>query len=418
MFYDVCIAGGGASGLTAAIAAARQGASVLILEHLDKTGKKILATGNGKCNLTNLSIRKNAIDKDAFRGSHPDFAFSVLNRFDAEDTIRFFESLSLYTMDRDGYVYPMSEQALTVSDALKWECASLKIDIVCGEHLKRISKKKAYLLQTDKNTYQADKVILAMGGSSQKKLGSDGSGFDLVSSLGYQVQPQIPALCALYCKEAFFKELAGIRIRSKICLHAGNQTYHSEGELQLTAYGLSGIPIFQISRYAGFALLKKQKVTASIDLLPASSALQLERILQSQIENHPKWTIKMILSGLLNKKLVPVILKLSGISQEAAAGTLSKKQKADLIRQIKAFDVTITKTADFEASQVTAGGVDTNQIDPVSMESKRHKGLYMVGEMLDIDGTCGGYNLQWAWATGFIAGTHAGRNKYVKGKSN
>ena len=242
MIYDVCIIGGGASGLAAAIAAGREGASVLVIERMDKTGKKILATGNGKCNLTNQAIRRGCISSGVYRSGQEVFPLHVLENFDAGDTLAFFESMGLYTKARDGYVYPMSEQAASVRDILCWELAEQKVDVVTGQEVKKIRvggkglSKGGFTVYSVDNVYQCRKLIMACGGASASKLGSNGSGYRLAECLGHHVSAPVPALCALHCKEKYFKELAGIRLQGRgRLLTGGKRGAGDSGENQMTA---------------------------------------------------------------------------------------------------------------------------------------------------------------------------------------
>lgn len=411
MVYDVCVIGGGASGLAAAIAAARKGASVLILERMDKTGKKILATGNGKCNLTNTGIIRRHIAKDAYRSSQKQFPARVLAGFDVNDTLAFFESLALYTKNKDGYIYPLSEQASAVGDSLRWELAELKADIVTGEEVVQIQKTKngsergRFLVKTNKNHYKSLQLILAAGGRSNSALGSNGSGYELCRQLGHHILPVVPALCALRCKEKFFRELAGIRVQGKVQIMIdGRLAAYDQGEVQLTAYGISGIPVFQVSRYAAYGLYEHREVTAVLDLMPEVSDDKLLQLLDNQIKMHPCRTMGMILSGLLNKKLAACLTKICHMDGDKPCRQINQHRLMSLVTLIKKMEVNITDTNGFEQSQVTAGGVDTREINADNLSSKIVPGLFIVGELLDVDGICGGYNLQWAWATGILAG--------------
>ena len=422
MIYDVCVIGGGASGLAAAIAAGREGASVLVIERMDKTGKKILATGNGKCNLTNQAIRRNHIPVGVYKSGQEAFPLHVLEDFDAGDTLAFFESMGLYTRERDGYVYPMSEQASSVRDILCWELAEQKADVVTGQEVKDIkvtgkaTAKSCFSVYTDKTSYQCHKLIMACGGASSSKLGSNGSGYRLAENLGHHVSAPVPALCALHCKEKYFKELAGIRLQGRVKLFTGGKpAAEDNGEIQLTAYGISGIPVFQVSRYASKALRIKKPVTAVLDLMPAVSEKRLRARLLWQMHASPKWTMRMVLSGMMNSKLAACLLKCAGIDGGQPCHKVDSAALERLIAMVKQHEVHITATNDFEQSQVTAGGVDTREINEKNMASKLVDGLYFVGELLDVDGICGGYNLQWAWATGVLAGSDAGRSCRVKG---
>ena len=422
MIYDVCVVGGGASGLAAAIAAGREGASVLVIERMDKAGKKILATGNGKCNLTNNAIRRGHILSGVYRSGQEAFPLHVLEEFDAGDTLAFFESMGLYTKERNGYVYPMSEQAATVRDVLCWEMAAQHADVVTGQEVKEIgvntkgTQKGSFKVFTDQSVYQCRKLILACGGTSSSKLGSNGSGYRMAEQMGHHIVAPVPALCALHCREKYFKELAGIRLQGNICLFTdGRLAVEDHGEIQLTAYGISGIPVFQVSRYASKALRVKKTVTAVLDLMPAVSENALRARILWQIHGNPKRTIRMVLSGMMNSKLAACLLKQSGIDGSLPCNRIKNAAIEQLIGSIKHHEVHITAANDFEQSQVTAGGVDTREINEKNMASKKVEGLYITGELLDVDGICGGYNLQWAWATGVLAGADAGRSCHVKG---
>lgn len=411
MIYDVCVIGGGASGLAAAIAAARNGASVLVLDRMDKAGKKILATGNGKCNLTNAGIDRRYMDKAAYRSRQSSFPMKVLAGFDAGDTLAFFESLALSTKNKDGYIYPMSEQASAVCDSLKWELAELKADVVTGEEVIQIQKmrngsgKDRFVVKTHINHYQSSQVILAAGGQSNSALGSNGSGYELCRQMGHRIVPVVPALCALRCREKFFKELAGIRVQGKVqIIIDGCPASADRGEIQLTAYGISGIPVFQVSRYAAYGLYEHRDVRAVLDLMPDMEEYRLYERLSELMADHPGRTMRMILSGFMNKKLAACLTKICHLEGERPCQTVGRQQLSSLVRLIKKMEVHITDTNGFEQSQVTAGGVDTREINAKNLSSKIVPGLFIVGELLDVDGICGGYNLQWAWATGILAG--------------
>lgn len=421
MIYDVCVIGGGASGLAAAVSAGREGASVLVLERMDKTGKKIQATGNGKCNLTNAAIVRWHIPAGAYRCRQRNFPVQVLNAFDCGDTLSFFESMGLYTRNRENYIYPLSEQASAVGDALKWGLAENKTDVMTGEEVCSVQiikdvRQGRFLIKTDKAVYRSRKLILATGGKSAEKLGSNGSGYELCRQLGHRILPVVPALCALCCREKYFKELAGIRLQGRIqLLIDGKVAAEDRGELQLTAYGISGIPVFQVSRYGAYGLLDRRDVRAVLDLMPDLDQEILMARLLYQTKAHPEWTMGMILSGMMNRKLALCLLKLCGSDSSFTCRQAGKRLLSALVSRIKHMEVHITGTNGFEQSQVTAGGVDTREIDAYNMSSKIVRGLYITGELLDVDGICGGYNLQWAWATGVLAGMDAGRSYNDKG---
>ena len=429
MIYDICVAGGGASGMAAAISAAREGAGVLVLEKMDRLGRKILATGNGRCNLTNNNIKKSAGNLP-YRCSQQDFPGKISASFDSGDALVFFRSLGILTCQRGEYVYPMSLQASAVRDALEREISSLKnIRVRTEKKKKSVKKDKAFFsIETeDGKIFRSRKLIISCGGRSSSKLGSDGSGYGLCKSLGHRIIEPVPALCALKCKEKFFHSLAGVRTQASVQILDGTQVLSCDsGELQLTNYGISGIPVFQVSRFAARALYEGRKVRARLDLLPQMDEDQIRSFISRTCQRHKTYTMEEILTGILNDKLTAVLTDLAlGQGKRQGGGNAGKQPriygsqwgKKDvfrLIKLIKGLTVNITDTNGFDQSQVSAGGADTSQFLPDSLESRLVKGLYVTGELLDVDGICGGYNLQWAWATGCIAGQSAGKDFYDK----
>ncbi len=408
---DIIIVGGGASGLMAAISCAKHAnkaapQTITILEHKDRIGKKLLATGNGKCNYTNLYE-----DSTVYRGDKPAFAYEVIKQFGVKETIDFFQNLGIYPKERRGYLYPSSEQASSVLDVLRLELEHLKIKIVCDVHVKSIEKRKEqFVLTTNQDTFIASKVIISTGGCASSDLGSDGSGYTIAKQLGHHTSELVPALTALRSKADYFKAVAGVRVEALIQLYEGEQLLAKEtGELQLTNYGISGIPVFQISRFAGKAIKqhKKKPVYAMVDFMPIHTTAELHKLMEERIKSCGYKTMEEQMIGLFNKKLASVILKLSGIKLNDPSSKVSKKQMNQLVDQIKSFRIDIYEPNPFEQAQVTAGGVLTDEINVDSMESKLIKGLYFTGEIVDVDGTCGGYNLQWAWSSGYLAGKHA-----------
>ena len=405
---DIIVIGGGASGMTAAIAAARAGAFVTILEHGVRVGKKLLSTGNGRCNLTNLDQNcKN------YRGSRPDFALEVLQQFSVADTLKFFEELGIYTKNRNGYLYPKSDQASAVLDVLRMELSRLGVAVECEVNIKEIlSAEDGFTIKTDKGTWSSKKLILATGGKAAPKTGSDGSGYTLAKALGHRIIPPAPALTALKAEGDFFKNLAGVRTDARVTLCIDGQSSYSEtGELQLTAAGISGIVVFQASRFAARALLAGRRVEAVLDFLPDFDKESWDIFLDRRIRHNDYKTIEEFLIGLLHKKLILVLLKQTGIQRERRADRLSGREWRLLWENLHGFLVKIIGTNSFDSAQVCSGGVDTKEIDGRTMESKRLPGLYFAGELVDIDGACGGYNLQWAWSSGTVAGRWAAKER-------
>ncbi|MDO4339293.1 MAG: NAD(P)/FAD-dependent oxidoreductase [Eubacteriales bacterium] len=383
----ILIVGGGASGLMAAITAARRGAAVTVLEHNEKPGKKLCATGNGKCNLTNLEM-----PRDAYRGAHPEFVREALRQFSVQDTVRFFSELGIYVTNRNGYLYPHSNQASSVTEVLCMEARSLKVKIKTNEHVKAVFPEGGlWKVQTEGWTYEGDAVILANGSKASAISGSDGSGYELAKSLGHRVIKPLPALNALKCKGKSFAAWAGVRVEGKVTLCLEDIPLKSQqGELQLTEYGISGIPVFQLSRYAIRALDEGCRVSLLVNFLPEFDAGSLHSFLESRRRKCPYKNDQELLIGLFPDKLNKVLLK-----------------QPDLEAAIREFPLTVTGGMPFAQAQVCSGGVSTEEVRPDTMESRLHKGLYFAGELLDVDGTCGGYNLQWAWSSGAAAGSHA-----------
>lgn len=397
---EVIIVGGGASGLMAAIMAAREGYKVTILEHKDKLGKKILATGNGKCNYTNL-----VQEQECYRSEDSSFPFQILSCFDVNKTIDFFLDLGIYPKDKKGYLYPYSEQASSVLNVLEMELKRLKVKVCLSTHVDKIHKNKStFLIEANTGKYEADKVILATGGCASSKLGSDGSGYGLAKAFGHNIIKPLPALVQLVSDEKYFKTLAGVRCNGFIQLYSNKKLLGEEtGEILMANYGVSGIPILQLSRYAARALDKKEKVHLLIDFLPELSTDKTKELLRKRIIMNEHKNIEEMLVGLFNNKLAYVLLLQSKIAVNKSCGHINEKDIEVLTNLIKSFLVPITKTQSFEQAQVSSGGVDTREINPKTLESTLVKGLYFTGELIDVDGTCGGYNLQWAWSSGVVA---------------
>lgn len=403
----VLIIGGGASGLMAAIMAAREGAEVTILEHMDRVGKKILSTGNGRCNLTNLSLKP-----EHYRSSQKLFPMKVLDRFSVWDTLSFFDGIGIITRNRNGYIYPNSDQAASVLDALRFETEHLGIKTVLSCQIRSAKKTKngSFLVESDQGTYQGDCLILATGSKAASVSGSDGSGYELAKAFGHTIIKPLPALVQLRCKGTFFKQLAGVRCEAVVRLVSDGKTLAAdEGEVQLTDYGISGIPTFQVSRYASQALDAGRRVNAVLDFFPSKSMEDTRAMLKQRKSMLGYRPSGEFLNGVLNKKLAAVLLKQAGIQPDCSCAQIKDSQLETLTMQIKKFEVPVTATNSFEQAQVCCGGVDTRELRPDTMESKLVKHLFLVGELTDVDGICGGYNLQWAWSTGAVAGTTAGR---------
>lgn len=405
----IVVIGGGASGIVAAISGARKGAEVVLLEHMDRVGKKILSTGNGKCNYTNRIQ-----DKSCYRGKNPSFAWPVLKQFGFEDTLNFFLELGIYPKEREGYFYPASGQASSVLDVLRMELSRLKVKIVTSCDIKEMNKtKKGFLLQTNQGSFHGNVCIIACGLKAFPKSGSDGSLFPYIEKFGHTFIDIVPALVQLKAKQSFFKSLAGIRSDILVELYVNQKLAAKDrGEVQLTEYGISGIPVFQVSRFAARALAENKNTQAVLDFTPYLSMEELKKELNRRFyQNGTKKDCEEALIGLFPKKLIPVFLKECEIEIHKNAGLLTERELKKLADKIKYMHITITGTKGFEYAQVCAGGVNTEEINPETLESRLVPGLYFAGEVIDIDGICGGYNLQWAWASGYVAGTHGAESE-------
>ena len=395
--------------MTAAIFAAREGAQVVLLEHKDRVGKKILSTGNGRCNLSNRLQ-----EPFCYRSGQPDFPWKALGAFTLPMTLEYFEDLGVLTRERDGYLYPYSGQASAVLDALRLGLARESVQVVTECEVFSITPredaKHRFEVKTSQGSFSGEALILACGSKAAPGTGSDGSGYKLAKRLGHHIIKPLPALVQLRCPEKFFKQLAGVRADASVILYSdGRKLAEDKGEVQLTDYGISGIPVFQISRYATRALKQKKQVYAQIDFMPDRSFGEVNDLLKLRfcMNAHGKDASQAMI-GLCNKKLAEVLLKEAGIDLHIPSKKVPEKQLTRLTKLLKDLRVDITGSKDIAQAQVCAGGVDTREIDAASMMSKLIPGLFFAGEVVDIDGICGGYNLQWAWSSGYVAGSHAG----------
>ena len=400
----VAVIGGGASGMMAAVTAASEGARVILLEHKDRIGKKILSTGNGRCNFTNIHQ-----EPICYHSEDPLFPWEVVERFNAQAVISFFFQLGVYSKNRNGYIYPNSDQASAVLDAFRMELDRLKVEIRTGVECREIRPgKKGFTVLTDQEPVRADRVILCAGSKAAPTTGSDGSGYDLAKKLGHRILPVLPALTALKCEEKFFKSIAGVRANGSVSIWSGGECIAKDtGEIQLTDYGISGIPVFQVSRYASKLLYEKKETDAVLDFMPDFTKTQTDAFLRARAKTRPDKSAEMFLIGLFHKKLCDLWIRLSEIPRQRKAGELTEDEIARLTSLIKEFRVRVRETNPYDKAQVCCGGVDTREVDPETLESVYVPGIYFAGEILDVDGMCGGYNLTFAWASGYVAGKAA-----------
>ncbi len=421
MGRKVAVVGGGAAGMMAAVQAAYAGARVTVYERNDRVGKKILSTGNGKCNFSNEDMRA-----ACYYGSGAGYVDGFYKQFGVAETKTFFRELGMRIKDRNGYLYPASEQAATVLDVLRYEMERLGIEICAGFRVTGIdgpgNPGYRLTLETETAAYKKrtyDAVILACGGRAAPKTGSDGTGLAMAKRLGHRIVPTVPALTALRCGETFWKQVAGVRCEARLMLYIdGNEVSSVQGELQLTDYGISGIPVFQFSRIAAYALQEGRPVTVKIDLMPDHGAADIqEAFWVRRWERQKRQSMEQFVTGTVNKKVGLLLLKLAGIRETETVCEIEGARRRKLEQLFHAFEVTVKGTNSFEQAQVCAGGVDFAEVTD-RLESVRRPGLFFAGEMLDIDGICGGYNLQWAWSSGAVAGrAAAGKAEFCPKKS-
>ena len=402
------VIGGGASGLAAAIEAARiskaekKNIKITVYERLPKVGKKILATGNGRCNIMNTSVSKNNYHGD------PKLLKSIFEQFTVEDNMEFFRSMGIYLAEEaDGRLYPLSFQAASVLDALRFEAENLGIEIKCDTKIEKIKRNNDGFILNE-NLY-SDAVIIAGGGKSAAVQGSDGSCFDLLSSLGIKIKPTFPSLTGIVLKNKN-KALKGVRAAGEIYIvENGTVVASSEGELQYTDYGISGIPAMEVSRAVSehFALHRKGKIIMAVNSLPDFSPEEIFDYIITRKKQNPNLLCEDLLSGVMPKKLGMAKLSSASISCTARLSTLTKNNIAYLTEIINSEIFEISGVLGFDNSQVTAGGADTKLFNQTTLEAKNINGLFACGEVLDIDAVCGGFNLSWAWSSGRCAGTNA-----------
>lgn len=385
----IVVIGGGASGLMGAIWAARCGAQVTILEHNERTGKKILATGNGKCNLTNMDQAPYF-----YRSSQKDYPWKVICQFSQADTIRFFTGLGIYTKNKNGWIYPYSEQAASVAQVLEMEARYRKVKIKTREEVTDIIEtKEGYQVLTQTWRYDCDRVLICCGSSASQVEGSSNAGYQLAEKLGHRVIEPMPALTALRGKGNYFAKWAGSRMDGIIRLEIEGKIRKEErGEILFTDYGISGIAVFQISRYAVRAVREGYRVSCRLDLMPDFSLEELTAHLYKRKNDCPYKNSQELLVGLLPAKMIPVLASKNDIEKTA--------------ENIKDWEVSVRDAYSLTHAQVCCGGVDTSQLTD-HLQSRLHPGIYFAGEVVDVDGPCGGYNLQWAWSSGAVAGMAA-----------
>ena len=411
MFYhDIIIVGCGASGVVAAITAKDLGMDVAVIDGSDRICKKLLTTGNGRCNISNNNIHS---PFNTYHSENSNFYFDTLTNFNLDDTKNFFSSLGLPFIElENGKLYPQSLQASSVIDIFRMALEERSIPLYLNCKVSSITKKKNFNISTNNDDFQAfscKKLILCCGGKSAPKTGSDGSGYKLAKSLGHHIIEPLPGIVQLKLDYPYLKALSGIKFNGKASVLIDNNLIRSEqGEILFTDYGISGPPILQLSYYASKALYKNSNVKLIIDMFPDKSNKEIDDLFSSHFSIFNYREISSALIGLINKKLIPTLLKDCGIKDiHVPCYNIDWKYLKTFISKLKHWEFNCTGTNGFQNAQVTVGGVNTKEINPVTLESKLTPNLFFCGEIMDVHGDCGGFNLQWAWSSGTIAGRSA-----------
>ena len=405
MKTEIAVIGGGASGMMAAITARKSGKGVIILERKDRILKKVLITGNGRCNITNVNA-----DISNYFGKDISSVENILNSFNPQDTMDFFNGLGVVCNEENrGKVYPLSGQASSVVDALRFEAERLGVRIETEFYVRKIEKEgfKFKIYSEDRKKIEAGRVIIAAGGQSYPELGSNGSGFELAKELGHSVTKLSPSIVQLKTEKHQVKGLQGIKTDVAVTAYGDNKkicTY--DGELLFTDYGISGNVVFNIS----FVMPLYKNVEFEIDFMEKFDYNELYEMLKERKKMMSHLTMENYFNGMINKKLGQFLSKMSGIEKlSKPVKDLNDSEIRKLCTVLKKYRIKILDTTGFKNAQVTAGGVSLNEVNTETLESKIVKGLYFSGEVLDVYGECGGFNLQWAWASGYIAGKNSAK---------
>ncbi len=396
---QVAIIGGGASGLMAAITAAEGGCAVTLFERQARVGRKLLATGNGRCNLSNLNS-----PEGRYHGADPDFTRPALEAFPAAAARDFFRSLGLLTAEEpSGRVYPFSDQAGSVVDVLRFAAEARGVELRTGAEVYGLRRwEDGFLVGLLSEGLGFDRVIVCCGGVAGGRLGGTKSGYELLASLGHGLTPLYPALVQLKTPPERVRALKGVRADARVRIEKeGVPLAESAGEVQFTEYGLSGPAVFEVSRAASTA---GEGAVARLDLLRGTPMPELEAMLAARCRDFPRLTGENLLTGLVHNRLGRVVLREAGFTQDRPLTAFNARARARIAGVVKDFALPVTGTMGFDNAQVTAGGVPTAEFEPGTLQSRLVPGLYAAGEVLDVDGDCGGFNLQWAWASGRLAG--------------
>ena len=400
---DMIVVGAGAAGLVAAITSARTGQKILLLEQNTKIGKKILVSGNGKCNIDNKYITLHR-----FHGENPGFIDEILKGYDFEVVEKFFTSIGLELIEgKEGKMFPMSLQASSVVEMLEYEAKRAGVQILCDCSVTSLSKEgDTFTVETSKGTKRSKKLLLASGSPAAPQLGGSNSGYAFATKMGHSLIPRHPSLVQLCSDETWVKECAGVKVAGIAQLYVnGEYITEKKGDLLFTNYGISGLAILDLSREVSTRLAHYDYCELNMDLMPELSKEKLTNLLLGRIEEGSEKPIAIWLHGVINKKLISIILEQSKCKAKQE-NELNRKEVGKLVYTIKNLKLSINDTKGFKGAEVATGGVNTTEINPQTMESKLVPNLYFAGEILDVDGDRGGFNFHFAWISGIKAGNN------------
>ena len=395
----VTVIGGGAAGMMTALTAAQQGNRVILLERQNRVGRKLLATGNGRCNLTNHNL-----SPEHYHGAPSSFITPALDSFTTADALAFFEQLGLLTVAEDsGRVYPLSDQAGSVVDVLRFAVEAAGVELRTEFDVTSVKPTKTgFKVRSESQSVVTDKVIVCCGGMAGGKLGGTKSGYELLQALGHTATKLHPVLVQLKTDNTWVRSLKGVRADAAVTLKRGGEILaQSAGEVQFADYGVSGPAIFEISRAA---CSEKGSLTVHLDLLRNVDFARVQELLSLRRDTMPALTLENLLTGVVHNRLGRTVLRYAGYDLNAPVSSLKPSDIKKIAAALGDFALPVTGNLGFDGAQVTAGGIRTDEFHAATLESKLVPGLYAAGEVLNVDGDCGGYNLQWAWASGRLAG--------------
>ena len=407
---DVIIIGAGASGMVTAIVSARRGKKVLIVEKNNKVGKKLLATGNGKCNIAN---QRPTLER--FYSQNPQFIANAFEGYSFQSLKQFFRSIGLELIEaKEGKVFPMSLQASSVVELLACECEQLGVEILCDAHVKKTSfKENKFVVNYNEKRIESKKLVIATGHCSAPQLGGVMDGIGFARSFGHTIVKDFPTLVQLTSpyKESYLKRMAGVKVQSRVTLKVGQREIVKQGDVLFTNYGISGLAILDISRFVMEELRSlsvvevKKSIMLTIDLMPKMSHEQLLALMKKSLVKKSQKPLDIWMQGFINKKLILPILEPLNLQNETVGSvTPNIKKLEELVKKIKCFEFEINGNKGYKGAEVATGGINTKEIEAKTMESKKQKGLYIVGEVLDVDGDRGGFNLHLAWVSALRVG--------------